>query len=64
MARGNYAEAGRTYARATVLFIDPDFTPIAIDRAEKAYRKAGDNERADKFSLQLRQEYPKYKSAY
>lgn len=57
----NYKEAAKLFSAAALLVQDPQLTPRALSRAEKSYRLAGDNKKADELLLRLKKEYPDFK---
>ncbi len=62
MAKLNYDEAGKIYSAVALLIDDPVLTPLALCKAEKAWRLAGAEKKADEVLLRLRKQYPDYKS--
>ncbi|MCB1229742.1 MAG: tetratricopeptide repeat protein [Verrucomicrobiae bacterium] len=61
MAQGDPATAGREYTVMSQIFVDPELTPLALTKAIKAFRQAGDEEQATKLEAQLKSQYPEYK---
>ena len=59
-AEGDNAGAAREYLVVSQIFIDDEITPIALEKAANAYRKAGDNAKADQLEEQLRKSFPNY----
>lgn len=51
-------EAARMYLGVAVLYQDEEITPMALRKAEAAYREAGLNERADDILQQLGEDLP------
>jgi TolA-binding protein len=60
-ARGQPEEAAKIYRSVAVVFDDPAITPVALEKACEAYRKAGKAEEADKVLNQLRSRYPEFR---
>ncbi|NJK92899.1 MAG: hypothetical protein HC904_14400 [Blastochloris sp.] len=51
MARRNPREAAKIFSAVSLLVDDLELTPLALARAEKAYRLSGDNAKADEFFI-------------
>ena len=61
MARGNTAEAAKTYETVYATGIDdPDITPRSLTKAIAAYRAAGNEEKVKKLLNILQSRYPEY----
>src|SRR5207249_9393264 len=60
MERNQFEEAGKAYLSVALLYDDPAITPQALDKAAKAYEKAGKLDEAQRASAQLHQKYPDY----
>ncbi|MGF1677836.1 MAG: tetratricopeptide repeat protein [Candidatus Methylacidiphilales bacterium] len=60
MARGNYQEAAKIYRAVSLLALDDRLVPLALQRAERAFRRAGMEKEADSLLLQLRKEFPDF----
>ena len=60
MERNQFEEAGKAYLSVALLYDDPLITPQALDKAAKAYEKAGKPDEAQRASAQLHQKYPDY----
>jgi TolA-binding protein len=60
MERNEFEAAGKAYLSIALLYDDPLITPQALDKAAKAYAKAGKPEEAQRASAQLHQKYPDY----
>jgi TolA-binding protein len=60
MERNQFEEAGKAYLSVALLYDDPAITPQALDKAAKAYEKAGKPDEAQRASAQLHQKYPDY----
>jgi TolA-binding protein len=58
--RGNFEDAGKTFASVALLYDDPAITPRALHKAAQAYQKAGKADQADRLTKQLREKYPNY----
>jgi TolA-binding protein len=58
--RGNFDDAGKTFASVALLYDDPAITPRALQKAAAAYQKAGKPDQADRLTKQLREKYPNY----
>ena len=55
----NYDEAAKIYAAVALLIFDEELTPKALKKAEIAYRKAGNMEKANKMLLKLKNDWKK-----
>ena len=44
LAQNDHREAARTYMSVSVVFDDPQITPKALEKAVRAYQKAGQRE--------------------
>ncbi len=60
MERQQFDEAGKVFMSVALLYDDPEITPQALDKAAKAYQKAGKSAAAEEAKTQLRQKYPDY----
>ncbi len=58
--RGSFEDAGKTFASVALLYDDPAITPRALQKAARAYQKAGKTDQADRLTRQLREKYPNY----
>jgi TolA-binding protein len=56
----NYKEAAKLFSAVALLVQDPQLTPRALNRAEKAYRLAGEAKKADELLLRLKKEFPEF----
>jgi tetratricopeptide (TPR) repeat protein len=57
----NYKEAAKLFGAVALLTQDEYLTPLALTRAEKAYRLAGDDKKADELLLRLKKDYPAFR---
>ncbi len=60
-ARRRYDEAARIFSAAALLIDDPELTPQSVAKAERAYRRAGNDKEADARLLDLRKRFPDYR---
>jgi TolA-binding protein len=60
MERNQFEDAGKAFMSVALLYDDPEITPQALDKAAKAYEKAGKATEAERASAQLHQKYPDY----
>ena len=60
MERNHFEAAGKAFQSVALLYDDPAITPQALDKAAKAYEKAGKLEEAKRVADQLREKYPGY----
>ncbi len=58
--RGNFEDAAKLYMSVSVILDDEDVTPRALERAVKAYQKAGKDPEAKKTLNTLQSRYPEY----
>jgi TolA-binding protein len=58
--RGNFDGAGKAFMGVALLYDDPAITPRALQKAARAYQRAGKTDEADRASRQLREKYPNY----
>jgi TolA-binding protein len=58
--RAHFEDAGKAFMSVALLYDDPAITPRALDKAVKAYQKAGRNDEANRVAAQLHQKYPDY----
>lgn len=49
----HYEEAAKIFSAVSLLIEDPDITPLALQRAKEAYRRAGQHDKAAKMAEQL-----------
>lgn len=56
--RSNFDEAGRAFMGVALLYDDPAVTPRALQKAARAYQRAGKTVEADRALKQLREKYP------
>jgi tetratricopeptide (TPR) repeat protein len=59
-AEGNPGEAGKIFRTVALLIADPELTPLALYKAERAYRAASQDKEADEILLKLNKEYRDY----
>jgi tetratricopeptide (TPR) repeat protein len=57
-ARGDHAEAARSFMTVAVLYDDPNLSPQALKLAADAYRRNGQTSEADEALGELRRRYP------
>lgn len=57
---GDFPKAARVYMGVSVVFDDPKVTPAALEKAARAYQKAGQPEQAAKVINTLQSRYPEY----
>jgi TolA-binding protein len=60
LERQHFEEAGKAFMSVALLYDDPAITPRALEKAAKAYEKAGKNEEANRVVNELHQRYPDY----
>ncbi|MBA3830666.1 MAG: tetratricopeptide repeat protein [Chthoniobacterales bacterium] len=60
MERSKFEDAGKAFMGVALLYDDPEITPQALDKAAKAYAKAGKADEADRARTQLHQKYPDF----
>lgn len=60
--QGDYVEAGKLYRAVSVIAMDDAFVPLALSKAEKAFRRAGMETEADEMLLQLNKKFPDFQS--
>jgi len=60
-AKKDYAGAAKVFSAVSLLMDDPVLTPLALARAEQAWRRAGDESKADEQLLRLKKQYPDYR---
>jgi TolA-binding protein len=58
---GSYAEAYLAYARTSILYLHPEYTPRALARSALCKEKMGDVAAAQALREQLQREYPDYR---
>ncbi|MEM6885861.1 MAG: tetratricopeptide repeat protein, partial [Verrucomicrobiota bacterium] len=51
MARLNYDEAAKLFRAVALIAMDDEYTPLALSKAEEAFRRGGNEEEADKMFL-------------
>ncbi|NJL19471.1 MAG: hypothetical protein HC901_04290 [Bdellovibrionaceae bacterium] len=56
-----YETAAKQYAAVALLIEDAQLTPLALWRAEQAYRKAGQEKEADQAMLRRGKQYPQFR---
>lgn len=56
-AEGNPAEAGKIFRAVALLIADPELTPLALYKAEQAYRAASLDKEADEMLIKLNREF-------
>ncbi|MDR1305440.1 MAG: tetratricopeptide repeat protein [Verrucomicrobiales bacterium] len=56
-----YETAAKIYAAVALLIEHPHLTPLALTKAERAWRLAGNEAKADEALLRLRKQFPDYK---
>lgn len=62
VAKGDFANAARSYMSVALLYEDPEVTPDALERAYEAFQKAGNEPQADKTLSELRSRFPNYQA--
>ena len=60
LERQHFEEAGKAFMSVALLYDDPAITPRALEKAAKAYEKAGKNDEANRVANELHQRYPNY----
>lgn len=60
--RQQFEAAAKAYLGVALLYDDPAITPRALDKAAKAYAKAGKVDEASRVSKDLQKKYPDYSS--
>jgi TolA-binding protein len=60
LEKEHFEEAGKAFMGVALLYDDPAITPRALEKAARAYEKAGHKEEADRLVKQLREKYPDY----
>ena len=60
-ARNNGDWPPRTILLISQIFVDPQLTPEALDKAAEVLEKLGEKEKADNLREQLKTRYPTYK---
>ncbi len=63
MEEQKFEEGAREYIVISQIFLDPEITPLAMQKAAHALRKAGDNEKAGELEAELKAKFPNYKVA-
>ncbi len=58
--RQKFEDAGKAFMSVALLYDDPAITPQALNKAAKAYERAGKTGEADKARAELRQKYPDF----
>lgn len=61
MARLNYDEAAKLFRAVALIAMDDIYTPLALSKAEEAFRRGGNELEADKMLLKLKKEFPDFK---
>jgi TolA-binding protein len=61
LAKKQYEEAAKMYSAVALLIDNPQLTPLALAKANAAWRLAGNGAKADEALLRLKKEYPDYK---
>ncbi len=59
-ARGEHEAAAKLYQSTALVFEDATLTPKALEKAWRAYEKAGDSQQAAKLLNELQTRYPEY----
>jgi TolA-binding protein len=60
LERQHFEEAGKAFMSVALLYDDPAITPRALEKAAKAYEKAGKNDEANRVANELHQRFPDY----
>lgn len=61
LARRQYAQAAKIFSTTALLIDHPVLTPLALTRAERAHRLAGQTREADAALLELKKRFPDFK---
>jgi len=61
MARLKFDEAAKLFRAVALIAMDDLYTPLALSKAEAAFRRGGNDEAADKMFLKLKKEFPDFK---
>ncbi len=59
-AQENYLQAAKLYESVSLILDDEEITPRALEKAVNSYRKAGEEETANKTLNRLQSRYPEY----
>ena len=59
-ARGQYADAAKSFMSVSVLYDDPEITPMALAQAAEAFTKAGEPDESAKATEELKTRFPDY----
>lgn len=62
MARLNYDEAAKIFRAVALIAMDDYYTPLALSKAELAFRRSGNDAEADKVLLRLKKQYPDFEA--
>ena len=60
-AEGDFATAAQEYFVVAQVFVDPEITPYALEKAANAYRQTGDESRAVEIEATLKADFPNFK---
>ncbi|MGI8430847.1 MAG: tetratricopeptide repeat protein, partial [Chthoniobacterales bacterium] len=60
LERQNFEDAGKAFMSVALLYDDPEITPQALNKAAKAYQRAGKTAEAEKARAELQKKYPDY----
>jgi tetratricopeptide (TPR) repeat protein len=63
MDEGLHDQALKHYTVVSQIFIDPQITPLALEKAATAHEKAGNAEKAAELRAQRKQKFPEYQPA-
>ncbi len=63
LARSDYDGAARAFMTVSVLTDDPAITPLALQKAADAYRRANNTFEADRALAELRERYPDFQKS-
>ncbi len=61
MARLNFDEAAKLFRAVALIAMDEVYTPLALSKAEQAFRRGGNEQAADEMFLKLKKQYPDFK---
>jgi lipopolysaccharide biosynthesis regulator YciM len=61
MARRNFDDAAKLFRAVALLAMDEVYAPLALSKAEEAFRRGGKEKEADEMLLKLKKQYPDFK---
>jgi len=60
-AKNNFEDAAKIYAAVALLIDHPQLTPTALSKAADAWRRAGNDDKANEALQRLKEQYPNHK---